>query len=137
MGNSIKRVLICTDKSEWKPDGIAFTIELDNGMVAFDVCYNGNIKNISESIVLNDRILGSLKGLSGSMRMAAKRPIFTFDGRDPEALFNTLGSNYYLRELCKFMGLDRDDCPRKDFDVQIEYYELNARYRRWDDYGKT
>lgn len=124
MGNcSIKTVLVCTDKSEQKPDGVAFSIELDNGMIAFDVCYNGNIKNISESIVLNDRILGGLKGLSGSMRTAAKHSIFTFDGRDPEALFNTLGSNCYLRELCKVMGLDRDECPRRIFDVRIQYYE--------------
>lgn len=137
MGNSIKRVLICTDKSEWKPDGIAFTIELDNGMVAFDVCYNGNIKNISESIVLNDQILNSLKGLSRSMRIASERQIFTFDGRDPETLLHTLSSNNYLRKLCKFMGFDRGDCQRKNFEVQIQYYELNDRYQRWDDYGKT
>lgn len=123
MENSIKKVLVCTDASERKPDGVAFSIELDNGMIAFDVCYNGNIKNISESIVLNDNILGSLRGLSSSMRIAAERPVFTFDGRDPKALFNTLGSNYYLRDLCMFMGLDRDDCPRKNFEVQIQYYE--------------
>ena len=49
MANSIKSVLVCKDKSERKPDGVAFSIELDNGMIAFDVCYNGNIKNISES----------------------------------------------------------------------------------------
>ena len=121
MANSIKSVLVCKDKSERKPDGVAFSIELDNGMIAFDVCYNGNIKNISESVVLNDRILGSLKGLSSSMRMAAERKIFTFDGRDPGALFNTLSSNCYLRELCKFMGLDRNECGRRNFEVQIQY----------------
>lgn len=40
MANSIKSVLVCKDKSERKPDGVAFSIELDNGMIAFDVCYN-------------------------------------------------------------------------------------------------
>ena len=44
---SIKTVLVCTDKSEQKPDGVAFSIELDNGMIAFDVCYNGNIKTLA------------------------------------------------------------------------------------------
>lgn len=43
---SIKTVLVCTDKSEQKPDGVAFSIALDNGMIAFDVCYNGNIKTL-------------------------------------------------------------------------------------------
>lgn len=124
MDNSyIKSVLVYTDKSERKPDGVAFSIELENGMIAFDVCYNGNIKNISESIVLNDRILDSLKGLSSSMRVATERNIFTFDGRDPGALFNTLSSNWYLRKLCEFMGLDRNERGRKDFEVQIQYYE--------------
>lgn len=37
---SIKTVLVCTDKSEQKPDGVAFSIELDNGMIAFDVLQN-------------------------------------------------------------------------------------------------
>ena len=114
---TIKNVLVCTDKSERKPDGVAFSIELNNGMIAFDVCYNGDIKNISESIVLNDKILGILKGLSGSMRIAAERKIFTFDGRDPDALFHTLSSNSYLRELCEYTHSDRN------FEVQIQYYE--------------
>ena len=122
MENSIKKVLVCTDASERKPDGVAFSIELDNGMIAFDVCYNGNIKNISESIVLNDRILGILKKLSTSMRITAEHNIFNFDGSDPEALLHSLSSNNYLRELCKFMGLG-ENYTCKNFEVQIQYYE--------------
>lgn len=114
---SIKTVLVCTDKSERKPDGVAFSIELDNGMIAFDVCYNGNIKNISESIVLNNKILGILKGLSRSIEIALERKLFTFDGRDPDAMLHTLRSNPYLRDLCKYMQSE------ENFEVQIQYYE--------------
>ena len=114
---SIKTVLVCTDKSEQKPDGVAFSIELDNGMIAFDVCYNGDIKNISESIVLNSKILGILKGLSRSIEIALERKIFTFDGRDPDVMLHTLSSNPYLRDLCKYMQSE------ENFEVQIQYYE--------------
>ena len=114
---SIKTVLVCTDKSEQKPDGVTFSIELDNGMIAFDVCYNGDIKNISESIVLNSKILGILKGLSRSIEIALERKLFTFDGRDPDAMLHTLSSNPYLRDLCKYMQSE------ENFEVQIQYYE--------------
>lgn len=114
---NIKTVLVCTDKSEQKPDGVAFSIELDNGMIAFDVCYNGNIKNISESIVLNNKILGILEGLSRSIEIALERKIFTFDGRDPDAMLHTLSNNPYLRDLCKYMQSE------ENFEVQIQYYE--------------
>lgn len=114
---SIKTVLVCTDKSEQKPDGVAFSIELDDGMIAFDVCYNGNIKNISESIVLNSKILGILKGLSRSIEIALERKLFTFDGRDPDAMLHTLSGNPYLRDLCEYMQSE------ENFEVQIQYYE--------------
>ena len=114
---SIKTVLVCTDKSEQKPDGVAFSIELDNGMIAFDVCYNGDIKNISESIVLNSKILGILEGLSRSIEIALERKLFTFDGRDPDAMLHTLSSNPYLIDLCKYMQSE------ENFEVQIQYYE--------------
>ena len=123
MENCIKCILVCKDKSEQKPDGVSFSIELENGMIAFDVCYNGNIKNISESIVLNNRILKILTGLSRSIEIAAERKLFTFDGRDPDAMLHTLSGNPYLGDLCEFMGLDKNDPPRRNFEVQIQYYE--------------
>ena len=115
--NKKKHIVLCTDPSEHKPDGIFFSVMLPSGIVAFDVCYNGDIKNISESIVLNSKILGILKGLSRSIEIALERKLFTFDGRDPDAMLHTLSSNPYLRDLCKYMQSD------EHFEVRIQYYE--------------
>ena len=104
MDKNINPVLVCVDKSEQHPDGIAFSVTLPSGIVAFDVCYNGTIKNVKESVVFTEQILYNLSKLAGLMKRGADNGVFDFDDDyEPTAIIYALYSNKYFRNLVNLM----------------------------------
>ena len=75
-----KHIVVCTDPSEYKLDGIFFSVMLPSGIVAFDVCYNGDIKNVNESVVFTEQILFYLAEISKTMKTCLENSEFDFDG---------------------------------------------------------
>ena len=103
--NKKKHIVVCTDPSEHKPDGIFFSVMLPSGIVAFDVCYNGDIKNVNESVVFTEQILSYLTKMSKSMRMYLENGEFDFDSKEKyEKIGSALYCNSpYIRDLVKFL----------------------------------
>jgi len=100
-----KHIVVCTDPSEYKPDGIFFSVMLPSGIVAFDVCYNGDIKNVNESVVFTEQIFSYLAKMSKSMRVYLENGGFNFDGDEHyEKMGSALYCNSpYIRGLIEFL----------------------------------
>lgn len=105
MDKNINPISACVDKSEQHPDGIAFSVMLPSGIVAFDVCYNGTVKNVNESVVFTEQILSYLTKMSKSMRMYLENGELDFDSEEKyEKIGSVLYCNSpYIRDLVKFL----------------------------------
>ena len=104
MDKNINPVLVCVDKSEQHPDGIFFSVMLPSGIAAFDVCYNGTVKNVNESVLLTEQIIFYLAKISKSMKVYLENKAFDFGTECNKGSSFVLNCNSpYLKNLIKLL----------------------------------